>query len=99
MTAREGLVFMEENISKVNKGKDYFGGENIGYLDIVFGCFLGWMKVAEEIGEVKLLVKNEMPNLEKWAEKFCSHEAVKGVFPKVDMLVSIAKMFNPKPKA
>ncbi|CAL0313144.1 unnamed protein product [Lupinus luteus] len=32
----EGLVLVEDALKKISNGKDYFGGDQIGYLDIAF---------------------------------------------------------------
>ncbi|XP_047313368.1 glutathione S-transferase U17-like [Impatiens glandulifera] len=88
---KEGLVLLEETFMKTSKGKTYFGGENIGYLDISFGSFLGWMKAGEKMMNVKFLEESTTPNLVLWADCFLSHEAVKGVIPEPDVLVEMAK--------
>ncbi|KAJ6356142.1 hypothetical protein OIU78_004281 [Salix suchowensis] len=44
----EGLALLEGAFSKCSKGKGFFGGDQIGYLDIAFGSYFG---VAESVGE------------------------------------------------
>uniref|UniRef100_A0A2N9FRU7 GST C-terminal domain-containing protein n=1 Tax=Fagus sylvatica TaxID=28930 RepID=A0A2N9FRU7_FAGSY len=41
----EGIVLLEEAFGKCSKGKAFFGGDQIGLIDIAFGCYLGWLKV------------------------------------------------------
>ncbi|GFZ21575.1 hypothetical protein Acr_29g0007370 [Actinidia rufa] len=96
----EMTAWLEDAFAKCGKGKGLFGGDCIGYLDIVFGSFLGWLKVGEEMGELKLLDEGKTPNLVGWAERFCSHEVVKGVIPETGLkLIKIAKMFQARAKA
>ncbi|KAJ8424828.1 hypothetical protein Cgig2_013023 [Carnegiea gigantea] len=89
---REGLALLEEAFGKCSQGKDFFGGENIGYLDIALGCYLGWLRVSEKMNSVKLLDEAKTPGLTAWADKFCAHDAVKGVMPETDKLMEFAKI-------
>ncbi|XP_020551690.1 glutathione S-transferase U17-like [Sesamum indicum] len=66
---------------KRNKGKAFFGGDDVGYLDIALGCYLGWVKVGEIIGGGKLLDESRFPGLAGWAERFLSHDVAKDIVP------------------
>ncbi|XP_047314796.1 glutathione S-transferase U17-like [Impatiens glandulifera] len=90
---KEGLGLLEEAFVKTSKGKTYFGGENIGYLDISFGSLLGWLKAGEKMMNVKFLDESTTPNLVAWADCFLSHEAVKGIIPETEALVELANKF------
>ncbi|GFS40388.1 glutathione S-transferase TAU 15 [Actinidia rufa] len=96
-----GLVLLEEVFVKSCKGKGFFGGDSIGYLDIALGCFLGWLKAAEKLADVKLLDETKMPRLAGWAERFCSDDAVKDVMPGAEELSEFAKKFllSPPPQS
>ncbi|GAV65393.1 GST_C domain-containing protein/GST_N_3 domain-containing protein [Cephalotus follicularis] len=87
----EGLALLEDAFGKCSKGKPFFGGDQIGFLDIAFGCFLGWLRVSEKVHGVKLLDEAKTPGLAKWAERFCADPAVKDVMPEVDKLLEFAK--------
>ncbi|XP_057509218.1 glutathione S-transferase U17-like [Actinidia eriantha] len=95
----EMMALWEDAFAKCGKGKGFFGGDCIGYLDIAFGSFLGWLRVTEEMGEIKLIDEAKTPGLTGWAERFCSHEAVKGVIPETEKLVELAKKFQAIAKA
>ncbi|KAH7515850.1 glutathione S-transferase U17 [Ziziphus jujuba] len=95
----EGLVLLEEAFVKSSKGKPFFGGEQIGYLDIALGCFLAWLRVSEKMHGVKLLDQAKTPGLVKWAERFCEDPAVKGVMPETDKLLEFAKILFAKMRA
>ncbi|KAE8711816.1 Glutathione S-transferase U17 [Hibiscus syriacus] len=86
----EGLALMEETIKKCSKGKAFFGGDEIGYLDIAFGSLLGCLRVTEMLNGMKLLDEPNTPTLVSWADRFCSHAAVKDVMPHTH---KIAKFF------
>jgi len=81
------LQHLEESFVKCSQGKSYFGGDNIGFLDIVLGSHLGWLKAAEKIAGVKVLDESKLPELTAWAERFYAHHAVRDVMPETDRLV------------
>ncbi|KAA8529487.1 hypothetical protein F0562_033714 [Nyssa sinensis] len=95
----EGLVLLEDAFVKCSKGKNFFGGDQIGFLDIAFGCFLGWLRVTEKMNNVKLLDEAKTPGLCKWAVIFCSDVAVKDVMPETEKLIEFAKVLFAKFKA
>ncbi|OAY85370.1 Glutathione S-transferase U18 [Ananas comosus] len=82
-----GLSLLEETYKKSFEGKAFFGGDNVGYLDIIFGSFLGWVKAIEKISDIKLIDEAKFPLLAKWAERFASVATVKEHVPKTDELV------------
>lgn len=95
----EGLVLLEDAFKNCSKGKKFFGGNKIGYLDIALGCFLGWMRVTEKMNNIKLLDEAKTPGLYKWAEDFCADSAVKDVMPATDKLAEAAKLILAKIRA
>lgn len=87
-----GLKLLEEAFEKLSKGKAFFGGDTIGYVDIALGAHLGWAKVIEQMTGLKLFDEEKTPLLAVWAERFCTHEAVKEVMPETEKLMEFAKM-------
>ncbi|XP_026657046.2 glutathione S-transferase U18-like [Phoenix dactylifera] len=94
-----GLQLLEEAFEKCSKGKDFFGGESVGYIDIAFGCYCGWLKAAEKMAGIKLLDKEKTPLLMGWAARFCSADAVKELMPEVDKLVEVGNMLRARQNA
>ncbi|KAK9116928.1 hypothetical protein Sjap_015875 [Stephania japonica] len=84
------LELLEEALKDCGKGGAFCGGERIGYVDIAFGSYGGWVSVVESMGEVKLLDEERSLGLVGWAERFCSHEAVKDVMPEMEKLIKFA---------
>ncbi|GAB2280352.1 glutathione s-transferase [Dionaea muscipula] len=81
---KEVLVLLEEALilkSSAGEGKPFFGGDEIGYLDIALGSFLPWFTVTEKSFNVKLLEEATTPRLVSWADSFCKHPAVKDELP------------------
>ncbi|KAF9625109.1 hypothetical protein IFM89_019059, partial [Coptis chinensis] len=71
-TAIEGITtvleLLEEAFEKSSKGKEFFGEDAIGYLDIAFGSFLGFLKVADKVHDTEFLdeTKVEMAISRGW---------------------------------
>eukprot|EP00262_Sarcandra_glabra_P013833 TRINITY_DN390_c0_g1_i1.p1 TRINITY_DN390_c0_g1~~TRINITY_DN390_c0_g1_i1.p1 ORF type:complete len:224 (-),score=27.22 TRINITY_DN390_c0_g1_i1:32-703(-) len=91
-----GLKLLEEALEKCGKGKPFFGGESIGYVDIAFGSYLAWLKVTEIMNNVKLLDSEKIPLLTAWSERFCSDAYVKDVMPETGKLLEFAKVIFKK---
>uniref|UniRef100_A0A7N0TR80 glutathione transferase n=1 Tax=Kalanchoe fedtschenkoi TaxID=63787 RepID=A0A7N0TR80_KALFE len=93
----DGLGLLEGAFEEISKGKPFFGGDRIGYLDLALGCFLGSIKVSEALNNVKVLDEEKTPGLAKWAERFRADEAAKDVVPDTERLVEFVKsMFAKK---
>ncbi|CAI9756233.1 unnamed protein product [Fraxinus pennsylvanica] len=88
----EGLVLLEEAFVKCSNGKVFFSGDNVGYLDIALGCYLGWVKATEIMTGVKWLDETKTPGLVGWAERLCSDSVVKDVLPEAQKLVELYTM-------
>ncbi|CAL5338410.1 unnamed protein product [Camellia sinensis] len=86
------MVLMEDAFVKCSTGKGFFGGDGIGYLDMALGSYLGWLRMVEKTVNVKLLDETKTPSLVGWAERFCSHDAVKDVIPGIDELMEVVAM-------
>ncbi|XP_074288231.1 glutathione S-transferase U17-like [Silene latifolia] len=95
---KEGTILLEETFVKLSNGKPFFGGDKIGYVDIAFGSFLGWVRLSEKINNVKLLDEGISPSLVAWADKFCADESVKDVMPDTDELIEFFKIMMAKNK-
>jgi glutathione S-transferase len=86
------LQLLEEAFEKCSKGKSFFGGDNIGYLDISVGSYLGWIKAVEKIVGIRFLNEEKVPGLAAWSERFCAHDAVKEIMPDSDKLVEFTAL-------
>ncbi|KAL1550963.1 glutathione transferase [Salvia divinorum] len=59
----EAFMWLEEAFINCSKGKAFFGGDSIGYLDIALGSFVGYIRVTEMMNETKLLDETKTPSL------------------------------------
>ncbi|KAJ3682083.1 hypothetical protein LUZ60_014656 [Juncus effusus] len=80
------LELLEEAFKKCSKGKPFFGGDTIGFLDVTLGSSLTWFKTIENLSEQKLLDETKFPELVEWAERFLSADCAKEVMPEVQKI-------------
>ncbi|XP_022685492.1 uncharacterized protein LOC101763376 [Setaria italica] len=83
---------LEGAFKECSKGKPFFGGDSVGYLDIVLGALVAWMRTAEVRHGIRLFDAFRSPLLEKWVERFGKLEEVVAVMPDIDRLVEHAKV-------
>nr|ABN13680.1 glutathione S-transferase [Salicornia brachiata] len=96
---KEGLLLLEDAFDKCSKGKPFFNGDKIGFLDIALGSFLGWVRVSEKMNNVELISEGKTPNLHAWSQRFCADDAVKDYMPDTEKLMGFAKMLMAKYQA
>ncbi|XP_030473211.1 glutathione S-transferase U8-like [Syzygium oleosum] len=70
------------------KGKKFFGGENIGFVDIVADVLGYWVGVLQEAVGVDVLTEDKFPVLCRWAEDFRNCPVVKENLPPRDKLLA-----------
>ena len=76
----EHLKLLENELK--HKEHEFFGGLEIGYLDIVAFFSTHWVKVHHEaILEIDLITEDKYPSLCKWMNKLHKHEHVHGCLP------------------
>ncbi|XP_011030495.1 PREDICTED: probable glutathione S-transferase [Populus euphratica] len=76
-----------EKIEGELKGKQFFGGENIGYLDIAMGWMSYWLPVWEEVGSMKIVNALQFPATTSWMNKFLDHPVIKENLPPRDKMI------------
>ncbi|KAK4280730.1 hypothetical protein QN277_012311 [Acacia crassicarpa] len=83
-SALESLALLDKQI----QGKRYFGGEEIGYLDIVAGGIPYWLNVLEQVGDMELLTPQRFPHLHQWSLNLMQTSPVKDCLPPRDSVVN-----------
>lgn len=73
------------------KGKKFFGGETVGFLDIVANFVGYWAGVLQEAVGVDVLTEEKFPVLCKWAERFQNCPVIWENLPPRDRLVAFFK--------
>nr|ABK27160.1 unknown [Picea sitchensis] len=62
-------------------GKAYFGGDEIGLVDISLGGILVFTKTLEKVTNIVLIDTDKMPQLSAWVDRFSNADGVKEVLP------------------
>ncbi|CAL0316251.1 unnamed protein product [Lupinus luteus] len=76
--AQEALTVIEE---QGLGDKKFFGGNNIGLVDIVYGCLSHWLEGLEEIVGWKLIETDKFPRLHAWTQNFKQVPVIKENLP------------------
>ncbi|OIW00521.1 hypothetical protein TanjilG_24251 [Lupinus angustifolius] len=80
---REAMEKIEEEI----KGKKFFGGDNIGYLDIALGWISYWLPIWEEVGSMQIIDPLKYSAITAWITNFLTHPVIKDNLPPRDKLL------------
>ncbi|GMI64974.1 glutathione S-transferase tau 7, GLUTATHIONE S-TRANSFERASE 25 [Hibiscus trionum] len=76
------------------KGKNYFGGEAIGFLDIVFGWIAIWLDAIDEVAGVRFFDSCRYPLLHNWKSRFREIDVVKDSLFPMEKLVCFFKKYR-----
>ncbi|XP_057777072.1 glutathione S-transferase U17-like [Salvia miltiorrhiza] len=91
----EASLLLEEAFINCSKGKAFFGGDNVGYLDIALGSFVGHLRAMEMMNAAyKVLDETKTPRLAAWAERLYSDSLVKDVMLDPQELAERLKKFH-----
>lgn len=89
LAAVEGL---EGGLKECSGGKGaFFGGESVGYVDVLLGGMVSWLKANEPLSGTKLIDAAKTPLLAAWMDRFCELDAAQAVLQEVDALVEYGK--------
>ncbi|CAN6284148.1 unnamed protein product [Urochloa humidicola] len=83
---------LEAAFRECSKGKPFFGGDNVGYLDVMLGGLVAWLRVSEARHGLKLFDPSRSPLLNAWVDRFSKLDETKAVLPDTEKLVEYAKM-------
>ncbi|XP_038681889.1 glutathione S-transferase U8-like [Tripterygium wilfordii] len=81
----EQLKMLENEL----KGKDFFGGNTVGYLDIVAIMIAFWLEVVQEAAGLELINEEKFPILLKWSRNLGAIEAANECRPPREKLVDV----------
>ncbi|MFX4906797.1 glutathione S-transferase family protein, partial [Acinetobacter baumannii] len=81
----EYLGLLEGALNELSGGvKPYFGGEQFGFMDIVFIPFASWFLAYETMGNWKIPLETQFPRLHEWVNASMERESVKKILPQPD---------------
>jgi glutathione S-transferase len=87
---------LEGGLRECSKGKDFFGGDSVGYVDVVVGSLIPWAKATSVLAGAELVDAAKMPLLAAWMDRFGELDAAKAVMQDVDSLVEHGRMLMAK---
>ncbi|CAJ1977685.1 unnamed protein product [Sphenostylis stenocarpa] len=67
--------------------KKFFGGNDVGMVDIAYGCLSHWLEGLEEIVGMKLIEPNQFPRLHAWTQNFKQVPVIKENLPEYGKLL------------
>jgi len=78
-------------------GKPYFGGDEIGFIDIALGGLSAFITAVEKATDSVLIDAEKMPLLSAWLDRFCQLDVVKEAMPDPAEYISVrrAMMMSP----
>ncbi|KAH7330899.1 hypothetical protein KP509_20G007300 [Ceratopteris richardii] len=84
-----------------SKGGLYFGGDDIGLVDVALASFLCWFKCYETFGDFKIWESSKCSRLPKWAEDVLQHASVKEgmAIAHPDKIVELVQFYKKKLEA
>lgn len=81
-----------EGVLAGGKEGGFFGGDSVGYVDVLLGGMVPWVRATAAINGDELFDAARTPLLAAWMERFGELDAAKAVFQDVDRVVDYAKM-------
>ncbi|CAM0955497.1 unnamed protein product [Alopecurus aequalis] len=88
----ENLALLEaELLEGAFKGRRFFGGDEVGFLDVVLGCGSYWLAVFEEVTGVQLVDAEAFPLFHAWLRDFEAQDEVRETIPSIDRLLEYAR--------
>ncbi|TVU31923.1 hypothetical protein EJB05_23634, partial [Eragrostis curvula] len=83
---------LEVGLKECSGGKGaFFGGDRVGYIDVLLGGMVSWVKANEPLFGIKLIDAAKTPLLAAWMESFCELDVAKAVLQDVNEVVEYAK--------
>ncbi|CAI9103333.1 OLC1v1001796C1 [Oldenlandia corymbosa var. corymbosa] len=83
-TSIENLKLIDEQL----KGKKFFNGNAIGYLDLALGWMANLISILEEIISVELIHTDKFPHLSSWIQNFSDDPVIIECWPPRDKMVT-----------
>ncbi|KAM0892288.1 hypothetical protein ACQ4PT_025864 [Festuca glaucescens] len=81
-----------EGVLAGGKEGGFFGGDSVGYVDVLLGGNVPWVRATTAISGGELFDAARTPLLATWMERFGELDAAKAVIQDVDKVVDYAKM-------
>ncbi|XP_073311368.1 glutathione S-transferase U19-like [Primulina huaijiensis] len=77
--AKKEFIDILKKLEGAMGGKDYFGGDELGFVDVVLVGLVAWFDAYEKYGGFK--IEDECPKIGSWIEKCMKRETVAKILP------------------
>ncbi|EEF38416.1 probable glutathione S-transferase [Ricinus communis] len=84
--AKEALQVIEGELKA--RGKKFFGGDTIGFIDVALGWIPNWVGAVEGTVDVKIHDPEKFPILDEWMHNFTQVPVIKETLPQQDDLIA-----------
>ncbi|KAH9328644.1 hypothetical protein KI387_000752, partial [Taxus chinensis] len=71
-------------------GKDYFGGDKFGLVDIALIPFISWFHTFESLGKFKISLEEKYPNITAWRKRCLERASVNKALPPPEKVLEFA---------
>ncbi|RVW69438.1 Glutathione transferase GST 23 [Vitis vinifera] len=82
--AMKNLWLLEE----VLRGKKFFGGEKIGFVDLALGWLANLISLLEDVAGLKIVDEDKFPLLSAWMKDFADSPIIKDNWPPRDKMIA-----------
>ncbi|KAJ1296506.1 hypothetical protein BS78_01G306200 [Paspalum vaginatum] len=87
------VATLEGALAQCAKGRPFFGGDGVGYVDVALGGLLVWVRASEVLlGGVKFIDAARTPLLAAWADRLAALDAAKAALPDFGRVIKHAMM-------
>ena len=86
---------LDEALGKVSGGSPFFGGEKMGFVDIMFAPLVCLYPAAEVLGEFKIPFDDKFPHLLGWLNAF-KQSSIASVLPETQKVIDFSIGFMKK---
>ncbi|XP_050237191.1 glutathione S-transferase U7-like [Mercurialis annua] len=83
----EHLKILENEL----KGKEFFGGDSIGFLDIVVYFIVYWFQLRQEVMQIEFITNEKLPDLCNYMERLYEIDVVKESLPPKDKYLALVR--------
>ncbi|KAL6322901.1 hypothetical protein AAG906_021035 [Vitis piasezkii] len=82
--AMKNLWLLEEEL----RGKKFFGGERIGFVDLALGWLANLISILEDVAGLKIVDEDKFPLLSAWMKDFADSPIIKDNWPPRDKMIA-----------
>lgn len=90
--AKKDFIDILKKLEGALGDKDYFGGDNFGYVDIIAISMTSWFYAYEKFGGFK--VEKECPKFDEWTKRCLKRESVANVLPNPEKVYEFVVMLR-----